>query len=252
MKNYFYLFFFTVFGFLINTLPVKAQHHNAEDWPEPIHDNKTYFSVEAEQLEYRLNNGENTFNWDVKSWVGGDYNKFILKTEGEIGLEEGAGEAEIQGLYSRNIAPFWDLQVGVRYDRNFGENNDKGRGFAVIGIEGVTPYFIDIEASLFVSEKGDISARLKAEKEFLLSQKLILQPQMEVNLAAQQVEDFGVGTGLNEVELGLRLKYEISKQFTPYLGINWQHKFAGSADFAQKEGENIDNFSILGGVKLSF
>lgn len=109
-----------------------------------------------------------------------------------------------------------------------------------------------MDGSLFVSQDGDVSARFSAEYQLLLSQRLILQPEFETNIAIQKVEEFGVGSGLNDLELGLRLRYEISRKFAPYVGINWTRKFGDTADLAREEGESTDNFSFVGGLRLFF
>lgn len=233
----------------------QHQHHqntDEDDWGKPIHDDPIFWLIKAEQLEYRNNDSENTFNWDIKSWIGRDYHRFWIKTEGDIGLDSGHGEAELQLLYSQLISPFWELQAGIRYDQQFDSQESFGRGFAVLGVQGLAPYFFEIDTALFISHQGDISARFTAEHELLLSQRLILQPKFEMNLAAQTVERFGVGSGLNDIEFGLRLRYEISRQVAPYVGINWERKFGNTADLAKQERENISNFSLLGGIRLFF
>ncbi|MGB7441537.1 MAG: copper resistance protein B [Coleofasciculaceae cyanobacterium] len=230
-----------------------ANDTDKEDWPSPINDTQTYWLLLVEQLEYRNNEGSDSFNWEALGWVGGDYRRLWLKTEGDVGLvEDEGGEAEVQLLYGQLIAPFWDLQAGLRYDMLYGAGDDRGRAFAVIGVQGLAPYLFEVDASLFVSEDGDVSARLSAEYQLLLTQRLILQPDFEVNIAAQQVEDFGVGSGLNDIELSLRLRYEISRRFAPYVGISWTRKFGDTADFAREEGEEVDNFALVGGLRLLF
>ena len=109
-----------------------------------------------------------------------------------------------------------------------------------------------MDASIFVSQDGDVSARLGAEYQLLLTQRLVLQPELETNIAIQDVEEFGVGSGLNDIELGLRLRYEISRQFAPYAGVNWTRKFGDTADFAESEGKSTDNFALVGGLRLLF
>jgi copper resistance protein B len=171
--------------------------------------NRLFLLLLIDQLEYRNNDGSNTFNWDAQGWVGGDYRRIWIKTEGEVDLEGDEGtEAEVQVLYGQLIAPFWDLQVGLRYDRLDSPDSasadlsvrDRSRAFAVVGVQGLTPYLFEVDAALFISEDGDVSARLAAEYELLLTQRLVLQPELKVNLALQEVEDFGVGTGLNDIE----------------------------------------------------
>ena len=230
-----------------------ANETNREQWPSPVEDNQVFWLLLIDQLEYRNNNGSNTLNWNAQGWVGGDYRRIWVKTEGEVDLAGDEGtEAEIQVLYGQLIAPFWDLQVGLRYDRLDSPDRDRSRAFAVVGVQGLTPYLFEVDAALFISEDGDVSARLSAEYELLLTQRLILQPEFEVNLALQEVEEFGVGTGLNDIELGLRLRYEVTRKFAPYVGISWTRKFGGAADFAREEGESVDNFSLVGGLRLLF
>ena len=223
-----------------------------EDWPAPVDDNRIYYLLLLDQLEYRANDGEDTFNWDAISWVGGDYQRLWIKTEGDVGLDTGDGEAELQLLYGKLISPFFDFQAGVKYDQVYSSDGGPGRASGVIGIQGLAPYLFELDASLFVSQDGDISARLGAEYQLLFTQRLVLQPEFETNIAIQQVEEFGVGSGLNDIELGLRLRYEISRQFAPYVGVNWTRKFGDTADLAEEEGESTDNFALVGGLRLLF
>jgi copper resistance protein B len=224
---------------------------NEEEWPEPIDDSQIYWFLLVDQLEYRGNDGEDSFYWDILSWVGGDYERLWIKSEGDVGLQRGNGEGEIQLLYGKLIAPFWDLQVGLRYDQLYGDSS-RGRGFAVIGVQGLAPYLFEVDVALFISHQGDVSARVKAEYELLLSQRLVLQSKLETNIAAQRVEEFGVGSGINDLELGLRLRYEFNRQFAPYIGINWNRKFGDTAEIAREEGENDDQLSVVAGIRLLF
>lgn len=226
-------------------------NNSESDFGEPIDDNQIFYYLLFDQLEYQVNDSQNIFNWDVSGWVGGDYQKFVFKTEGDVSLDDGNGEAELQFLYSKQVSPYWDLQVGLRYDQLYGDKGN-GRGFAVVGIQGLAPYFIEIDSALFISHQGDISARFKAEYELLLSQRLILQPKIETNLAIQQVEEFGIGSGFNNLELGLRLRYEINRQFAPYIGISWNKLFGNTANFAEEEGESSDDVKFVAGVRLMF
>jgi copper resistance protein B len=234
-----------------------AQHnHNnndnqENDFGEPIHDNQIYYKILFDQLEYQVNDSQNIFNWDIQGWVGGDYQKLWVKTEGEVSLDDGNGEAELQLLYSKQISPYFDFQAGLRYDQLYGDKGNS-RGFAVIGVEGLAPYFFEIDSALFISHQGDISARFKAEYELLLSQRLILQPKIETNLAIQEVEEFGVGSGINNIELGLRLRYEINREFAPYIGVSWNKLFGDTAKLAEKEGESNDDIKFVTGVRLMF
>ncbi|WP_084669022.1 copper resistance protein B [Spirulina major] len=217
------------------------------------HGDRTYWFLRVEQLEYRVNEGDDSLNWDLKGWIGGDYTRLWLKAEGEVNLDpDEGGEFEVQLLHSRLISPFFEVQAGLRYDREFGTQPERDRLFGVIGLHGLAPYFIETDAALFISESGDLSARLTAERSLLLSQRLILQPDLEINLAAQTVEKFGVGSGLNDVTVGLRLRYEFTRRFAPYVGVNWSRKFGATATFARAEQEEVDNWAIVGGVNLLF
>ena len=229
-----------------------SQINNQEDWPEPVDDTQTFWLLLVDQLEFRDNEGEATFNWDAWGWIGGDYERLWVKTEGDIGLETADGEAEVQLLYGKLIAPFWDLQVGLRYDQLYSSDGGPGRAFGVVGVQGIAPYLFEVDAALFLSQDGDVSARLQAEYQLLLSQRLILQPEFETNIAIQKVEEFGVGSGINDIELGLRLRYEISRKFAPYVGVSWTRKLGNTADLAREEGESVGNFTILGGARLLF
>lgn len=223
-----------------------------EDWPSPIEDDETFWLLLVDQLEYRGGSNPDAFAWDIQGWVGGDYERIWLKTEGEIELSEESGEGEIQLLYGSLIAPFWDLQVGLRYDRVYSEEDSRGRAFAVIGVEGLAPNLFEVDTALFISEKGDVSARLEIEQELLITQQLILQPRFEINVAAQEVENFEIGSGINDIELGLRLRYEINRNYAPYVGINWIRLVGETEQFAREEGESVDNFSVVGGIRMLF
>jgi copper resistance protein B len=220
-------------------------------WPKPVEDRPIIGYLLVDQLEYQAQQGTDTLFWNIEGWLGGDYNKLWVKTEGDQGLSgDNGGEAEGQLLYSRLIAPFFYFQVGGRYQRVSDNRSDHSRGFGVLGVQGLAPYWFDIEPALFISQDGDVSARLEAEYELLLTQRLIAQPRLEVNVAAQEVKKFGVGKGFNDVELGLRLRYEIRRQFAPYIGVSWTRLLGDTADLARQEGSTVDNLAFVFGVRI--
>lgn len=223
-----------------------------EDWGEPIHDQQTFGAIKVEQLEYRWSDDAETFNWDLQAWRGGDYRRFQVNAEGEIGLNESTGEIEVELLSSHLISPFWEFQWGAKYEHIYDAEDSHGRAFATIGLQGLAPYLFEIDTDLSISHEGDISASFSVEQDFLLTQKLILQPEFKTNIALQTVEDFGVGSGINDVELSLRLRYEINRNFAPYVGINWHQKLFETADLARDKGEQTSNLSVVGGVRLLF
>ncbi|MEW6613471.1 MAG: copper resistance protein B [Pseudomonadota bacterium] len=216
----------------------------------PVMDDAIYSFILIDQLEHQWNQGANSIYWDAQGWVGRDYHKLWIKTEGQSRAARARGEAEVQALYSRLIAPYWDFQAGVRYDTRFGRDDNPSRTFLVVGLQGLAPYWFDVEPALFLSDKGELSARLTAEYDLLFTQRLVLQPRLEVNASARRVEDFELGSGVNNMELGLRLRYEIRREFAPYIGVSWDRKFGGTADFARRAGEEVDNTALVAGLRV--
>ena len=204
--------------------------------------------LQIEQFEYRFQDGDDQFVWDAEGWYGGDKEKVWFKTEGEQPIGGRLEAAEIQLLYSRLISDFFDVQAGLRHDIA----PDPERTFAVLGLHGLAPYFFEVDATAFLSNKGELSARLKGEYELLLTQKLVLQPSVEVNFSATNAEERGIGSGLTDIEAGLRLRYEFIREFAPYIGINWERKVGKTADLARDEGEDTNVFSFVAGVRFWF
>lgn len=206
----------------------------------------------VDQLEYRSGDKENLQRWDIQGWFGTDYNKFWFKAEGDIPVGKSEGELEFQALYSRAVSAYWDLQLGARVDRFYsaGVNND--RYFGVFGFQGLAPYWFDVEPAVFIDDEGNVSARLTATYDLLFTQRLILQPRMEFNLSANNVPKSGVGKGINDLQLGLRLRYEFTREIAPYVGIAWQKQYADTADFVSAEGGIVEDAKLLVGIRLWF
>lgn len=244
------LFILTAFALIVLAgSPVLAQ--DAPDFSSDLMmDNKTYVYLIAEKLEYRSMSGVNPLMWEVQGYVGKDLNKFWFKSHGEALITESETEMEFQGLYSRAITSYFDLQAGIRYDLAYESGGDKSRGFAVLGIQGMAPYFFHVDGGMFLSEDGDVSASLEAEYDLLFTQRLIGQPTFETSLALQDVPEWGVGSGLNDIGLGFRLRYEFVRKFAPYIGINWERKLGKTADMARAGGGHVSNISLLGGVRV--
>ena len=216
---------------------------------QPVHDNEIFAAFFADRFEYQTGEGNDFLLWDVQAWIGRDYNKLWFKSEGSWLLEkEDFEEAEVELLYSRNIATYWDIQMGVRHD--FEPNPE--RTFAALGIEGLAPLWFEVDATAYLSEDGDLSAKVEVEYDLLLSQRLILQPRFETSIALQEVEAYGVGQGINDIELGVRLRYEIRREFAPYVGFSWSRKLGETADLAEDEGEEIGVASFVAGFWFWF
>ena len=233
-------------------IQMPAIGYAQEAWPAPIEDNQIFWFLLFDQLEYRGQEGTDLLRWDSEGWLGTDYNRFWLKTEGERISTESSGDLEVQLLYSRLITPFWEFQTGLRYARIYGPGPDRSRFFAVIGIQGLAPYWFELQPALFISDDGDVSTRLTATYDLLFTQRIVLQPRFEFNVAVQEVEKFGVGSGFNDLSLGFRLRYEIKREFAPYFGISWLRKLGKTADISRQEGETVDDFNIVGGLRLWF
>ncbi len=206
---------------------------------------QTSFYISFNQLEVQSLDAEDVFVWNGQANWGGDVHKLWLKTEGHASLDgEGVEDAEVQVLYSRAISPFWNLQGGIRYDVE-----PDGLAHAVVAMNGLAPYWLEIDASAFLSETGDVTARFEAEYELLLTQRLILQPRVEANLSAQDIPDRSIGAGLVSVDAGLRLRYEIVREFAPYVGVEWQSSFRETRDAIEAGGGETEETVFLIGVR---
>lgn len=212
------------------------------------HGSITTYKVLLDQLELRVQNGRDGYAWNAEAWYGGDINRFWLKTEGEGNFGERLDQAEVQALYSRAIDPWWNLQAGLRYDLR----PNPQRAHLVLGIEGLAPYWFEVDAALFLSEKGDVRARFEAEYDQRLTQKLILQPRVEFDLSAQDVPEIGLGSGLTQAEAGLRLRYEFKPEFAPYVGVHYERRFGDTARYSRAAGEDAGGWSLLMGVRAWF
>ncbi|MDE1460883.1 copper resistance protein B [Spartinivicinus poritis] len=199
------------------------------------------------QLERREAEGDNPIAWDAQAWVGKDLHKLWLKSEGEY-TNGNTEESELQLLYSRAVAPFWDFQAGWRGDLESGPE----RHWLALGFQGLAPYYFETEPFLFLGEHGQIELRLEAEYEMLFTQRLVLTPEIEISAFSKNDEAVGVGSGLSEAEFSLRLRYEIRREFAPYIGINWWKKYSKTADFAREEGEETDDVNLVVGIRLWF
>ena len=217
-------------------------------WAEVL-DDQLFTLVKIDQLEFRSQDGDDVASWDGQARIGNDLHKLALKSEGEYVLDPDTMEtAEFQLLYLRMISDFFDVQAGLRHD--FQPN--PSRTYAIVGINGLAPQWFEVDASLFLSDEGDVSARFHAEYDILFSQRLVLQPNAEINVAFSDDEPTGVGSGISDIELGLRLRYEFVREFAPYLGIQWERKLGNTSDFARAEGEDDNVFSIVAGVSVFF
>ncbi|MBT0669456.1 copper resistance protein B [Novosphingobium profundi] len=202
----------------------------------------TYF--QADRIEYRAHAGKDGYLWDLQGYYGGDTDKLWLKSEGEGSFGNAPESAEVQALYSRAIGPWFDLQAGVRQDLT-----GPDRTYGVIGVQGLMPYRFEVDAAAFVSNRGDVTARIEAELDQRVTQRLVLQPRGELSLAAQDVPELGIGAGLDRIEAGLRLRYQVAREFAPYIGIEREWRLGTSADLARAAGEKAAQTSFVIGLR---
>ncbi len=220
-------------------------------WPMPVMDDQWFGSVLVDDLEYQLRDGTDNVRWDIVGWYGGDYDRLWIKTEGEWQVEDTrSGVAEAQALYGRLIAPYWDVQVGVRYDMVSDVGHHQSRGFGVLGLQGLAPYWFEIEPAVFLSKDGDVSGRLTVSYDLTLTQRLILQPRFDLDAAVQAVPTYQVGKGLGSIGLGLRLRYEIYREMAPYIGLVWESSYGETADLQRAAGEKSEHVAGVIGIRV--
>ena len=212
------------------------------------HGGQTLSMIQFNLAELQVRNGRDGYRWDGEGWFGGDIDRFVVKSEGRGDLGGRLDEAEVQALYSRAIGPYFNLQAGVRQDIR----PQPARTYATVGIEGLAPYWFEVAGALFVSDKGDVLARAEGTYDQRITQRLILQPRVELNFAAQDVRTNGIGAGLSDAELGLRLRYEIEREFAPYVGISYDAKVGRTARFARANRERASAVSLVFGVRTWF
>jgi copper resistance protein B len=221
---------------------------NADRELRQEHGGMTYYQVLFNLAEYQARRGRDGYRWDGEASVGGDINRLWLKSEGEGTFGDAIEQLEVQALYSRAIDPYWNLQGGIRQDFKPGPS----RTYATLSIEGLAPYWFEVEAALFLSEKGDVSARTETYYDQRITQNFVLQPRLEANFSAQDVRENDIGPGLTDLELGLRLRYEKSREFAPYIGISWERKFGETARLARAGGGDTGGINVVAGVRTWF
>ena len=219
----------------------------ARDTMRREHGGKAFSQVMLDLAEVQLRGGRDSYRWDGAFWYGGDINRLTLKTEGE-GAFGGSTDAEVQALYNRAIGPYFNLQAGVRQDIAPGPD----RTYATVGFEGLAPYWFDVEGALFLSNKGELLARLEGYYDQRITQRLILQPRAEINLSAQRIPARQLGSGVTDAELGLRLRYEIAREFAPYVGVSWERQFGKTARYARANGDDAGGVGVVAGIRVWF
>jgi copper resistance protein B len=207
-----------------------------------------YSLVMLDLAEIGFQKGRESYRFEGEAFTGGNINRFGIKFEGEGAFGEPIEDLELQALYSRAIAPYWNLQAGIRYDIK----PDPSRTYAVLGVEGIAPYWFKLTGATFLSNKGEVRARLEGSYDLRLTQELILQPRIETNLSFQDIPAIGIGSGFTDFEAGLRLRYEIKQEIAPYIGIEWRKQLGNTARFTRAAGDDPSMLSLVAGIRLWF
>lgn len=213
--------------------------------PVAAEENFLFHMVRAEVDAARID-GEDVIGWEGDAWIGGDVNKLWFKTEGEIESGE-THDAEIQALWSRNVATFWDLQAGVRVDLE-----PDAVTYLALGVQGLAPYRFETEATAFVSEDGDFSARFGQSLDLRFMQRLIAEPHVELRAYAQDIEERNIGAGVSDIEAGVQLRYEITRKFAPYVDLVWGRALGKTASLRRADGEAVETSSVRAGLRFWF
>ena len=255
--------------------PIPPGYWSNPDWPSPVDDEAQHLFLLFDILEYRPTNllnssprpltqsgndsnagGENenpSYWWDMEGWYGGDYHRLWFKSEGQ---QDSAFKADydidFQLLYGRFLQKYYDFQIGGRVEAQTYRQASVVRGLLTIGIQGLVPYDYDVEALAFVAQNGAVSARVTMTKDLLLTQQLIVQLRMEANAAIQKVPEFTTGSGFNELELGLRIRYEFWREFAPYVGVSYGKSFGETATLVRDQGGDPEQLRVATGIRLWF
>ena len=212
------------------------------------HGGGTFSRVTLDLAEIKIADGDEGYKFESDAWFGGDINRFVLKAEGEGEFGDEIESVELKALYSRAVGPYFNLQAGVRQDLGAGPD----RTHAVLGVEGLAPYWLEVDGYLYLSTEGELRASASAEYDQRLTQRLILQPKVEFDLSAQDIPELGIGSGLTSAELGLRLRYEFVREFAPYIGVVHEEKFGRTADYARAAAGSSNSTNVVIGIRAWF
>lgn len=235
----------------ITPIPILTDADRAAAAPpernHPVHDNTVHSFVLFNRLEGFDGDDASGLEWEGQAWIGTDTDRLWLRTEGErAGGKTEAADLEV--MYGRPIAPWWNLVAGVRHDFQPGG----AQNFAAIGVIGLAPYKFEVEATAYLGAGGRTAARIEAEYELLLTNRLVLQPLVELNFNGKEDVERQVGSGLSTAEAGVRLRYEVTRRFAPYVGIVYERAYGGTADLRRDDGEGPSDTRVVAGFRVWF
>ncbi len=210
-----------------------------------------YGQLLFDRIEYNTE-GKNLLNYEITGWYGGDYRRVWLELEGEHNTSKNEGDLEKADiLYGKLISPFWDIRAGIGYTGSYGDNGSN-RTMAVVGLKGLAPYFFEVDTNLRLTSKGEVYGDFEAEYDLLFTQRLILQPRIDTTFSFSKIQELGIGSGLNNINLSFRLRYEFKREFAPYIGFSWNKLFGQTKDFARSEGKKTSYADIFVGLRMWF
>ena len=212
-----------------------------------LSDESSFGSLLFNRLERVYTSGSNSTAYDAQGWYGRDYDRLVIKAEGDVAAGK-VQDSRTELLWGHAVAAFWDAQLGMRHDGGTGAS----RNWLAAGFQGLAPYWFEMDAAIYASDSGRTALRLSAEYELLFTQKLILQPRAEINAYGKSDPERDVGSGLSDAVVGMRLRYEFTRQFAPYLGVEWTGKFGETANMASAAAENTRETSYVAGVRFWF
>lgn len=203
--------------------------------------------VMLDKIEIRSTAGSDPLMVDAETWIGYDLNKFWIKAELER-VDGELKESQWQFLYSKAVTPYWDMQMGWRHDAKPSPSRD----WLALSMKGVTPYFFTVDAGVFIGDSGQIAVVLDAEYDALITQKLILSPEIDISAYSENDVALNIGSGLSSMDFSLRLRYEMRREFAPYIGLNWSKKWGETADLVEAAGEDADDMHWVAGIRSWF
>ena len=210
-------------------------------------DEQNFAMLRMDRLEAVRSDNNTSGLYDLQAWFGRTYDRLVLKAEGSVDngkLEEASTEL----LWGHAVATYWDAQLGLRYD----SGEEPNRGWLALGVQGLAPYWFELDITGYVGEQGRTALSLEAEYEILFTQRLILQPRLEADVYGKEDAERGTGAGLSDVSAGLRLRYEIRREFAPYAGVEWAGRYGGTADYARAAGLDSSEARAVAGVRFWF
>jgi copper resistance protein B len=217
------------------------------DSEPPVMDNTIFTHVLFDQLEDRTNGPGNELRWDGQDWIGTDMNKFWFKSEG-FGTATNVQDGDVEALYDRPIPRlrYFDAQAGIREDLD----SYPSRTWAALGLEGLAPFYFQLAPTIYIRNGGNLAARIVGSYDLLLTQHWILQPEAELNFYNKDDPARLIGSGLSDIDTGIRLRYEITRKFAPYIGFAYNGKYGNTAIYARSASTGTSNPRFVFGLRL--